>query len=190
MEETKCFFVFLKPKYDKIISPPLETYQPRGVSLLQHGVICKRSLLYDQTIEDINIFSSAYLGELRGWLNLPGGSTYPTLPYMYILVHHQPLWVTSKQASKRDSKPTISPPPGSKGSVWTPFWYGGGGGGARREMYRHKKRSTCNLYARVSASQTYIFSGLKIHVTSRYMYTYTVYTMNAVPFYYLWYDAI
>ena len=38
---------------------------------------CKRSLLYyDQTIEDINIFSPAFLSELRGvaqltwWLNL------------------------------------------------------------------------------------------------------------------------
>ena len=27
---------------------------------------CKRSLLYDQTIEDINIFSPAFLVELRG----------------------------------------------------------------------------------------------------------------------------
>ena len=43
---------------------------------------CKRSLLYDQTIEDKNIFSPAFLVELRGWLNLPGGSTYPTLPYI------------------------------------------------------------------------------------------------------------
>ena len=38
---------------------------------------CKRSLLYDQTIEDINIFSPAFLVELRGvaqitwWLKLP-----------------------------------------------------------------------------------------------------------------------
>ena len=38
---------------------------------------CKRSLLYDQTIEDMNIFSSAFLVELRGvaqltwWLILP-----------------------------------------------------------------------------------------------------------------------
>ena len=32
---------------------------------------CKWSLLYDQTIEDINIFSSAFLVELRGWLKLP-----------------------------------------------------------------------------------------------------------------------
>ena len=47
---------------------------------------CKRSLLYDQTIEDINIFSPDFLVELRGWLNLPGGSTYPTLPYLSLIV--------------------------------------------------------------------------------------------------------
>ena len=32
---------------------------------------CKRSLLYDQTIEDINIFSPAFFGWVEG-----GGSTY------------------------------------------------------------------------------------------------------------------
>ena len=46
---------------------------------------CKRSWLYDQTIEDINIFYHAVFVELRGgggWLKLPGGSNYPTLPYI------------------------------------------------------------------------------------------------------------
>ena len=35
---------------------------------------------------------------------------------------------------------------------------------------------------RASASETYIFSGLKIHLHA--------YKINAVPFYYLWYSAI
>ena len=39
---------------------------------------------------------------------------------------------------------------------------------------------TSNLYARATASKTYIFSGLKIHLD----------TINAVPFYYLWYGTI
>ena len=43
---------------------------------------CKKSLLYDQTIEDINIFSHAFWVELRGVAQLPGGSNYPTLPYI------------------------------------------------------------------------------------------------------------
>ena len=41
----------------------LKTFIPRGVSLVQQGVIL--FLLCDQTIEDIN-FSSAFLVELRG----------------------------------------------------------------------------------------------------------------------------
>ena len=52
----------------------LETCLPRGVF---SAAWSKRSLLYDQTIEDINIFSPAFWIELRGvaqltwWLNLP-----------------------------------------------------------------------------------------------------------------------
>ena len=48
---------------------------------------CKWSLLYDQTIEDINIFSPAFLVELRGvaqitwWLKLPH-SPLPMDPMM------------------------------------------------------------------------------------------------------------
>ena len=50
---------------------------------------CKRSLLYDQTIEDINIFSPGFLVELRGvtqitwWLKLPHSP--PTGWYMTFL---------------------------------------------------------------------------------------------------------
>ena len=49
----------------------------------------KRSLLYDQSIEDINIFSPAFWLSWGGWLNLPGGSTYPTLPYK--IIYRKPL---------------------------------------------------------------------------------------------------
>ena len=50
-------------------------------SLVQHGV--KVLCYYDQTIEDLNIFSPAFWLSRGGWLNLPGGSTYPTLPYQW-----------------------------------------------------------------------------------------------------------
>ena len=53
------------------------------------------------------------------------------------------------------------------------------GGGQAPQMYRQKK--ICNLYARGSASKTYIFQ------VSKYI---CIHTINAVPFYYLWHGAI
>ena len=50
-------------------------------------------------------------------------------------------------------------------------WGGGGGGGPKPQMYQQKKKSrTCNLYGWASASEMYIFSGLKILVISAYIY--------------------
>ena len=54
------FHFLLKVRKNEIF---LETCLPRGVF---SAAWCKRSLLYDQTIEDINIFSPAFLIELRG----------------------------------------------------------------------------------------------------------------------------
>ena len=62
MEESKFFTFSLKLSYHKVYFS---------------ATWCKRSLLYDQTIEDINIFSPAFLVDLRGvaqmtwWLKLP-----------------------------------------------------------------------------------------------------------------------
>ena len=52
--------------------------------------------------------------------------------------------------------------------------WGGGGGKTPKCTDRKKNSCTCKLYERASASETYIFSGLKIHT----------YTINAVSFYY------
>ena len=62
--------------------------------------------------------------------------------------------------------------------------WAGGGGGAYLVACDRKNIMYCNLYARASASEAYrpIFSGLKIHLHT--------YTINAVPFCYLWYGAI
>ena len=58
------------------------TYHEVYLYLVQHSV--KGSLICDQTIEVILIFSSAFSVELKGVAQLTwwaGGSTYPTLPY-------------------------------------------------------------------------------------------------------------
>ena len=63
------------------------------------------------------------------------------------------------------------------------FLVWGGGGGRPPNVPTEKKNHVhVNLYARASASETYIFSGLKIHLHT--------YTINAVPFYYLCYGAL
>ena len=68
MEETKFFTKSTRKKNF------LETCLPRGIF---SPAWCKRSLLYDQTIEDINIFSPAFLIELRGMAQLtPLSPTY------------------------------------------------------------------------------------------------------------------
>ena len=61
-------------------------------------------------------------------------------------------------------------------------WPGGGGGGQDPQMYQQKKQMDMNMRERakrVSASETYIFSGHTICIH--------IYTINAVPFCYLWY---
>ena len=58
------------------------------------------------------------------------------------------------------------------------------GGGARPPNVPTKKITYMKLtIARASASETYIFSGLKIICIHAY-------TIDAVPFYYLWYIAL
>ena len=76
---------FKKPNFHfcftKSTKKILETYLPRRVSLVQQGF--KRSLLCDQTIQDIIIFSSVF-GSLGGLLNLPDGSTYGYVPHSHL----------------------------------------------------------------------------------------------------------
>ena len=74
MEESKCLIFY--QKYEHLNFSFKLSYHKVYFS----AIWCKTSLLYDQTIEDINIFSPAFLVELRGWLKLSGGSNYPTLP--------------------------------------------------------------------------------------------------------------
>ena len=67
---------------------------------------------------------------------------------------------------------------------------GGGGGGQDLEMYRKKEKDSSQVTMRqrakwANASETYIFSGLKILVTSAY-----IITINAASFYWLSYSAI
>ena len=68
MEETTFLFCYSKIRLYEI-----------SLKLTYHKVYsaagCRRSLKCDQTIGDIIIFSSAFLVEGPGWLNLPGGST-------------------------------------------------------------------------------------------------------------------
>ena len=58
---------------------------------------------------------------------------------------------------------------GSHSSVASFLLLGGGGGGQDPQMYRQKKNKSCikklcNLYARASASEIYVFSGVQIHL--------------------------
>ena len=63
---------------------------------------CKGSLLYDQTIEDINIFSPAFVVELRGWLKLP----------------HSPLHLWSFCEGKKKKNRTRRMPVFTRSSRW------------------------------------------------------------------------
>ena len=86
MEETNNFF--LKHKYDKMIFP----WNLPTTRCIFSEAWGKRSLLYDQTIEDINIYYSAFFGWVEG-----GGLTYmvaqltplsPTLTWQHFRNHH------------------------------------------------------------------------------------------------------
>ena len=76
MEESKFFVFQLKVRKTEF-----------SMKLAYHKVYfsaawCERSLLYEQTIEDINIFSPAFLLSWGGWLNWPHSPLSVLLNYL------------------------------------------------------------------------------------------------------------
>ena len=101
MEETKCsfFFLFFFLNTKSTIKWNFPWNLLPTTRCIFSAAWCKRSLLCDQTLEDIIIFSSAFLVELMGWFNLPSGSNLPHSPLSILkgkndrnkMVNHRPV---------------------------------------------------------------------------------------------------